>query len=187
MLFISPDKLMIPMQKTMLAVIMLAAVAVGYIGITEFSTTPQPKKLDIPPLPVAYASFDTFLELDALPQIGKYSTMDIHSFEWGVNQTGTTGSSASGAVAGKAFFDVFVVIKHVDQASPVLYQICAEGRRLNQLTVHFTNIEEGTGQSIEYKMTEVVVNSVRAGGSPQGSDTIPLEQVSFSYNKIQWT
>ncbi len=36
-----------------------------------------------------------------------------------------------------------------------------------------------------YKLTDVIVSGVRPGGSSQGGDALPLEEVSFNYGKIQ--
>jgi type VI secretion system secreted protein Hcp len=40
---------------------------------------------------------------------------------------------------------------------------------------------------MEYKMSDCIVSSVRPGGSSQGGETLPLEEVSFNYGKIEWT
>jgi type VI secretion system secreted protein Hcp len=40
---------------------------------------------------------------------------------------------------------------------------------------------------MEYKMSDVIVRSVRPGGSSKGADQVPLEEVSFAYGKIAWT
>jgi type VI protein secretion system component Hcp len=36
-----------------------------------------------------------------------------------------------------------------------------------------------------YKMTDVLVSSVRPGGSSQGGDALPLEEVSVRFSKVQ--
>ncbi len=36
-------------------------------------------------------------------------------------------------------------------------------------------------------MSEVIVASARPGGSSQGGEALPLEEVSFNYGKIEWT
>jgi type VI secretion system secreted protein Hcp len=36
-----------------------------------------------------------------------------------------------------------------------------------------------------YKMSDAIVSSVRPGGSSQGGDALPLEEVSFRFGKIQ--
>jgi len=33
----------------------------------------------------------------------------------------------------------------------------------------------------------VIVSGVRPGGSAQGGENLPLEEVSFNYGKIEWT
>jgi type VI secretion system secreted protein Hcp len=39
---------------------------------------------------------------------------------------------------------------------------------------------------MEYKCTDVIVSTVRPGGSAQGGESLPLEEVSFNYGKIEW-
>lgn len=34
-------------------------------------------------------------------------------------------------------------------------------------------------------MTDVLVTSVRPGGSSHGGETVPLEEINFSYGKIE--
>jgi type VI secretion system secreted protein Hcp len=40
---------------------------------------------------------------------------------------------------------------------------------------------------MEYKMSDVIVRSVRPGGNSKGPDQVPHEEVSFAYGKIAWT
>jgi type VI secretion system secreted protein Hcp len=40
---------------------------------------------------------------------------------------------------------------------------------------------------MEYKLTDVLVSSVRPGGSSKGGETLPLEEVSFNYGKLEIT
>ena len=35
-------------------------------------------------------------------------------------------------------------------------------------------------------MTDVIVSSVRPGGTAQGGEALPLEEVTFNYGKITW-
>ena len=39
---------------------------------------------------------------------------------------------------------------------------------------------------MEYVMTDTIISSVRPGGSAQGGEALPLEEVSFNYGKIEW-
>ncbi len=39
---------------------------------------------------------------------------------------------------------------------------------------------------MQFKMFDVIVSSVRPGGSAQGGESLPLEEVSFNYGKIEW-
>ena len=37
-----------------------------------------------------------------------------------------------------------------------------------------------------YTLSDAIVSSVRPGGSSHGGETLPLEEVSFNYGKIEW-
>jgi type VI secretion system secreted protein Hcp len=40
---------------------------------------------------------------------------------------------------------------------------------------------------MEYNMKSVLVSSFRKGGSAQGGEGLPLEEVSFNFGEIAWT
>ena len=39
---------------------------------------------------------------------------------------------------------------------------------------------------MKYELEDVIVSSVSPGGAADGSETKPLETVSFAYGKIKW-
>jgi type VI secretion system secreted protein Hcp len=40
---------------------------------------------------------------------------------------------------------------------------------------------------MKYALNDVIVSNFRPGGSAQGGEALPLEEVSFNYGKIEWT
>jgi len=137
-------------------------------------------------------AFDAFLQIDGIP--GE-STDDAHadwievqSFSVGITQT-TSGSASSGggASAERADFQDFSIVKALDKASPKLAVACADGTHISEVVLALCRAGGDKVQYMEYKMSDCIVSSVRPGGSSQGGEALPLEEVSFNFGKIEWT
>jgi type VI secretion system secreted protein Hcp len=110
--------------------------------------------------------------------------IEILSFHWGATQTGTS-SYGSGAGAGRANVQDFSFVHKIDKASPLLFQKLVLGEHINE--AKFVARKAG-GEQLEYlklKFTDVIVSSVRPGGSAQAADEIPLEEVSLNFGKVE--
>jgi type VI secretion system secreted protein Hcp len=137
-------------------------------------------------------AFDAFIKVADIP--GE-STDDKHadwievlSFSTGVSQTASgSASSGGGASAERADFQDFSIVKALDKASPKLALACADGTHIKEITLELCRAGGDKLKYMEYKLSNVIVSSVRPGGSAQGGETLPLEEVSFNYGKIQWT
>ncbi|HVG20285.1 MAG TPA: type VI secretion system tube protein Hcp [Blastocatellia bacterium] len=134
--------------------------------------------------------FDAFLKVEGVP--GE-STDDKHkewievlSFNWGVDQPQSSSASSHGSLsAERAHFHPFTIVKALDKASPKLAIGCASGEHYPKATLEICRAGGDKQPYMEYKMTDVMVNSFRPGGTG-GGENIPLEEVSFSYGKIEW-
>lgn len=137
-------------------------------------------------------AFDCFLKVDGIP--GE-STDDKHkhwievlSYSWGVSQPASgSASSSGGASAERADFSDFSIVKALDKASPKLMQACADGTHIDEVTMELCRAGGDKMKYMEYKMTNAMVTGVRPGGSAQGGENLPLEEVSFNYGKIELT
>jgi len=108
--------------------------------------------------------------------------IDILSFSFGAHQTGTS-HAGGGMGAGKASFTDFSFVHHLDQSSPVLMQKCASGEHLKE---GLFTVRKAGGKQLEYlkvKLTDILISSVRPGGSSGGE--MPLEEVSINFSKIE--
>jgi type VI secretion system secreted protein Hcp len=86
---------------------------------------------------------------------------------------------------GRADLHDLSVVKQVDIATPFLFKACANGSHIKSAVL---SLNEATGKKSEYmkiKLTDVFVTSLRPGGSAQGVDGRPLEELSLSYSKIE--
>jgi len=137
-------------------------------------------------------AFDAFIKIDGVP--GE-STDDKHkdwievlSYSWGISQPkSASASTAGGASAERADFQDFSIVKALDKASPKLALACAQGKHIKEVKIELCRAGGDKVKYMEYKLTNAIITSVRRGGSSQGGETLPLEEVAFDYGKIEWT
>ena len=137
-------------------------------------------------------AFDAFLNVADIP--GE-STDDAHgdwieilSYSSGVSQTASaSASTGGGASAERADFQDFSIVKALDKASPKLALACANGTHISEVVLELCRAGGEKLKYMEYKLTDCIVSSCRPGGSSGGAETLPLEEVSFNYGKIEWT
>lgn len=135
-------------------------------------------------------AFDAFLKIE---NIDGESTDDKHqgwieilSYNWGVHQpTSSTVSSVGSLSAERATFQDFSIVKAIDKASPKLFLACCTGEHLPKATIEVCRAGGDKQPYMEYKLTDVMVTSLRPGGSGKG-ETVPLEEISIAYGKIEW-
>lgn len=135
-------------------------------------------------------AFDSFLKISTVP--GE-STDDKHkdwievlSFSWGVSQPSAGSRSSGGAGSSeRANFQDFSIVKTLDKASPKLALSCAKGEHIPEVKLELCRATGDKQKYMEYKMNDVIVSGVRPGGAAQGSEALPLEEVSFNYGKIE--
>ena len=134
--------------------------------------------------------FDAFLKINGVP--GESSDakhkeqIEVLSYSWGVDQPQTNSASSHGSLsAERANFHPFVVVKAIDKASPKLAVGCAGGDHYTEAILEICRAGGDKQPYMEYKMTDVMVTSYRPGGTG-GGEQLPLEEVSFSYGKIEW-
>jgi type VI secretion system secreted protein Hcp len=134
--------------------------------------------------------FDAFLKLEGVPGEStddKHKEwMEVLSYHWGVDQPQSSSASSHGSLsAERAVFHPFTVVKAIDKASAKLALGCASGEHYSKATIEICRAGGDKQPYMEYKMTDVMVTSFRPGGTG-GGEQIPLEEVSFSYGKIEW-
>jgi type VI secretion system secreted protein Hcp len=124
---------------------------------------------------------DMFLELEGIKGESKddkhRDEIDVLSFHWGVDQQGT----ALGG-AGKVVADDLVTQMAYSRASPELMLACCTGEHIP--TGVLTLRKAGTEQVefLKYKFYDLLVSEYQTNAQ---NDDIPLEEVSFSFAKIE--
>ena len=137
-------------------------------------------------------AFDAFLKIDGIP--GE-STDDKHkdwieilSYSHGLSQPAAGARSTGGAAsAERCNHQDFSIVKVLDKASPKLALYCCNGTHIKSVKLELCRATGDKQKYMEYLMSDVIVSSVRPGGSAQGGETLPLEEVSFNYGKIEWS
>jgi type VI secretion system secreted protein Hcp len=136
-------------------------------------------------------AFDCFLKIDGVP--GESSDdkhadwIELLSYSHGVSQLGSGSvSSGGGRSAERCDHADFSVVKALDKASPKLALFCCNGKHISTVDVELCRAAGAKEKYMEYKMHDVIISSARPGGSAQGGDALPLEEVTFNYGKIEW-
>ena len=137
-------------------------------------------------------AFDAFLKIDGIP--GE-STDDKHkdwievlSFDFGMEQpSSATDSSAGGGTTERVDVEDLAVMKHLDKASPKLYEFCCNGKHIKDVTLELCRAGGDKLKYLEVKMEQVVISSAHPSGKSEGSDGFPTEHVKFNFAKVKWT
>jgi len=137
-------------------------------------------------------AFDAFVKIDTIP--GECTDekhkdwIAIQSFSHGMTQQVSASASAvGGRTTGRVDMQDFSMVKTLDKASPKLALACCNGEHIKTVTIELCKAGKDPQKYMEYKLSDVVVASVRTGGSAQGGDSLPTEEVSFHFGKIEWT
>lgn len=134
-------------------------------------------------------AFDVFLKIATIPgecTDDKHKDwIELLSYHHGVSQP-TSGSASSGSRgSGRSDHQEFTVVKRIDKASPKLFLACCNGEHINEITVELCRATGDKQKYMVYKMSDVMVRSVRPGGSAKDANEVPLEEVAFAYGKIE--
>jgi type VI secretion system secreted protein Hcp len=137
-------------------------------------------------------AFDAFLKIDGIDgesQDEKHKGwIEIESYSLGAHQPSAGSRSSQGAATGQRVdLQDFSVVKVLDKTSPKLFLHTCNGKHIKEVKLELCRATGDKAKYMEYKMEDVIVSSVRPGGSSKGGDPLPLEEASFNYGKITWT
>jgi type VI secretion system secreted protein Hcp len=133
------------------------------------------------------AQVDYFLKVDGIDGESTdekhKNEIDVSSFNFGASQSGA-GAFAGGHGTGKVSMQDFHFVTKVNKASPKLMLSCALGDHIKKAVL--TVRKAGGGQQEYYKVTmsDVIISSYQNGGSA-GGDSVPTDQVSLNYSKME--
>lgn len=136
-------------------------------------------------------AFDCFLKIGTIPgecTDDKHKEwIEILSFSHGLSQPGSGSVSSGGArSAERCDHQDFSVVKTLDKASPKLALACCNGEHIASIKMELCRATGNKSKYMVYDLSDVIISSARPGGSAQGGEALPLEEVSFNYGKIEW-
>ena len=125
---------------------------------------------------------NAYLIIDGVtgPSTSKTGAIDILSFSWGVSQTSTYGSGASGkeAKAGRADFANLSIMKVLDATSPLLTDHCATGNIFKEVHILYDKpVADKQDDYFRIWLKDALITSVQLSGSNEN----PTESVSFAF------
>jgi type VI secretion system secreted protein Hcp len=115
------------------------------------------------------------------------SQIEILSWSHGFSQpTSPTRSSSGGGTVEKANHSDFSFTKYIDAATDDLLKMCWSGKQIGKATVcaYRANGDNKPIKYLEIAMDKVVVSNVAISG---GSGDLPVENISLSYGKVQYS
>jgi len=134
--------------------------------------------------------FDAFLKIDGVDAESSDSKhkgeIEILSFHWGVSQAITGTVSSTGTFSGqRCDMTALAIVKQLDKSSPKLAQACAAGDHFKEATLTLSRAGGDKQPYMKYKLSDVLVESVRTGGASQGEGGVPSEELGLRYGKIE--
>jgi type VI secretion system secreted protein Hcp len=110
--------------------------------------------------------------------------LDVDSWSWGETQTGGGGGGGGGGGAGKVSMQDFHFVTKVSKASPKLFLACASGQHLKEAKLVARKAGKAQQEFLSWTFSDLLVSSYQTGGS-EGTDVLPMDQVSLNFAKIK--
>jgi type VI secretion system secreted protein Hcp len=133
------------------------------------------------------AAVDYFLKIDGIDGESTddkhKKEIDIESWSWGAKNIGSAGKGG-GLGAGKVQMDDFSFVMKHNAASNQLMLACSGGDHIKKAV--FVARKQG-GTQLEYlkiTLSDVMISSYHTGAS-SGGDSIPTDQFSINFSKIE--
>jgi len=133
---------------------------------------------------------DYLLEIEGIKgesQDSKHKdTIEIDSFSLGLSHPGSFASGTGGSTGRSSFQDIHFTTR-VNKASPTVALSCATGKHIGKATLYVRKATGPSGQQDYYKveLTDVLISSYQSGGH-SGDDSIPVDQFSLNFAKIEF-
>lgn len=134
------------------------------------------------------AAVDYYLKIDGVDGESAdhkhKGSIDIESFSWGASQGGSF-SAGGGGGAGKVSMQDFHFVMKVNKASPKLMLACATGQHIKKAVLIARKAGKEQQEYMKVTMSDILVSSFQTGGS-EGSNTLPTDQISLNFAKIEF-
>jgi type VI secretion system secreted protein Hcp len=132
---------------------------------------------------------NAYLFIDGItgPSTSKTGFIDILSFSWGVTQTSTYGTGASGkeSKAGRANFQNLTIMKVLDATSPLVVDFCVRGQVVDKVYIVYDKpVGKGTSTQGDY-FRIYLKDAIVTGQQISGSSENPTESLSFAFQAVE--
>lgn len=157
------------------------------------------------------AVVDYFIKIDGIEgesQDDKHKNeIELDSFSWGASNSGTSAMGGGGG-AGKVHISDFVVMKHIDKASPKILEACNSGKHISSAVIVCRKQGGSQQEYLKITLSDVLVSSYDTmSGAPAGRRQhspltatggrttsqavpialpIPMEQIHLNFGKIEY-
>jgi type VI secretion system secreted protein Hcp len=108
--------------------------------------------------------------------------VDVESWSWGETHVAGPGGGGGGG-AGKVSMQDFQFVMRLNSASIGLMKACATGQHIKGATLSARKAGKEQQEYLVVKFDDVLISSYQTGGS-EGGDSVPTDQVSFNFAKI---
>jgi len=139
-----------------------------------------------------FMAYDAFLKIDGIPG----ESLDDKHKDWieilgysheMTQPSSATASSAGGGTTERVDHGDLKITKHIDKASPKLYEALSKGTHIPSVIIEFCRAGGDKLKYLEIKMEQVIIAAARPGGHSKHEDGFPTEEIDFNYGKIKWT
>lgn len=124
-------------------------------------------------------AFDSFLKIDGIDgessDVKHKGEIDVLSFAWNISR----------GRHGKAKVADFSIVKHVDKATPQLFDAVCAGDHISEVTFTARKAGETPLEFLKIKLTDVLISSVTPAGNT--ANDRPMEQVALSFARSEIT
>lgn len=99
----------------------------------------------------------------------------------------------TGLPTGQRIHFPYTIIKHIDSASPLLYQACASGEQMKTWILDFYQINEKGQETLYFQvqLEQAIVVKIRCYKPltflEENKPYHDMEEISFTYSKITWS
>lgn len=128
---------------------------------------------------------DFFLKIDGIPGESadqKHTNeIDVLSWSWGANQTGTM-SYGGGGGAGKVQFQDFHFTMRMNKATPKLIEACATGTHIPKAVFCARKAGKEQQEYMNIVFSDLMVANYSTGG---GGDE-PIENCALNFSKVEF-
>ena len=118
---------------------------------------------------------------------GHEKWIDVLSWDWGCSQSGAVGAGSHGRARSRGQMREFKITKPIDRSSPALAYNTMIGQHVGMAEFHTTKAGDDGAALVycKFLFEGVLITGYSTGGQTGGD--LPVEEVSFVFNKVTYT